>query len=1124
MANTPSSSQPVRAWTETVRIPTYGVGEPDRNPMFLDKRVYQGSSGAVYPFPMIDRIEDEKEDRDYVGVWLENEYLRVLILPQLGGRVQMAIDKTNDFHFVYHNRVIKPALVGLTGPWISGGIEFNWPQHHRPSTFLPVDWEIEEHADGSRTVWCSEIDRMNGTKSMHGLRLAPGRAVLEVQVRLFNRTAEPQSFLWWANPAFPAGDHHQSVFPPDVRAVMDHGKRAVSEFPIATGTYYKVDYSPGTDISRYRNIPVPTSYMAFRSDFDFVGCYDHERGAGLLHVADHHVAPGKKQWTWGHGEFGRAWDRHLTDDDGPYIELMTGAFTDNQPDFTWLAPFEEKRFSQYFFPYKDIDLVKNASVEAALGLQVNGQEIQIQAYLTSAKTALKVQLLRANEVLQSWIFDASPTHPFQASHPSGNVNEADLQLRLCDSDGNLLISYAPADVPEHGIPEPATAIAQPDQLESIEALFLAGLHLEQYRHATREPADYYREGLRRDPGDARCNEALGILLYRRGLFGQAQQHFHRAVDRLCAHNPNPSRGGAHYGLGLALERQGDFSTATNAYAKASWCDDTRGPAHFALARLACRDGAWCRALQQTEEALEHQAGNLRARHLRAWLLLHQNRLAEARSELKKILASDPFQGGALFESHLLDPVCTGLLKRRLGASAHNYLELARDYESAGLFERAIAVLEFFLSLQPDGDANGEVRDCLADFAWQLSRSGETIAHTRQAADYSRMAADFSRQGAESRPDYYFPNRLESIAMLQRRMQANPEDARLPFALGNLWYSKGQAGKAIACWQVAVEINPNFATAQRNLGLAAFNALQDPSEAWERYELAFALNPSDARILFELDQLAKRLAHEPADRLRRLLEFSSIVDQRDDLTLELATLLNLRGQHREALALISKRNFHPWEGGEGKVAAQYTLALSELARAALHAGLANVALDYLQQALDWPQSLGEGKLVGHQDNPIHLLRGLALHQLGRDADANGAFELASIGISDLSATHFYNDQPAETIYSQGLALRQLKREEEAQSRFQLLYQYGEQELDQKQTIDYFAVSLPDFLVFDADLNLNHQVHCRFLMTLALVGMGREAEAVEQQQRVLQMDPSHSGARLLCIPNGQSTSKR
>jgi hypothetical protein len=125
----------VRAWSEPVVIPTYGIGAPLKQPQFLNQRVYQGSSGVVYPFPVIDSVSDEKTDRTYMGVFLENAYLKILILPELGGRVQMALDKTNGYHFVYYNRVIKPALVGLSGPWISGGIEFNWPQHHRPSTF-----------------------------------------------------------------------------------------------------------------------------------------------------------------------------------------------------------------------------------------------------------------------------------------------------------------------------------------------------------------------------------------------------------------------------------------------------------------------------------------------------------------------------------------------------------------------------------------------------------------------------------------------------------------------------------------------------------------------------------------------------------------------------------------------------------------------------------------------------------------------------------------------------------------------------------------------------------------------------------------------------------------------------
>ena len=274
----------VKAWRETVVIPTYEVGKAEKNPIFLEKRVYQGSSGVVYPYPVIESIEEKPVDHEWQAVWLENEYIKVMILPELGGRVQMAYDKIRQRHFVYYNNVIKPALVGLLGPWISGGIEFNWPQHHRPSTYLPVDSTIEENEDGSVTVWVSENEKMFHQKGMAGFTLRPGCAYLEIKGQLYNRTDVPQTFLWWANPAVEVNDAYQSVFPQDVNAVFDHGKRAVSSFPIATGTYYKMDYSSGVDISNYKNIKVPTSYMAVNSKYNFEGGYENDTQAGMLHV------------------------------------------------------------------------------------------------------------------------------------------------------------------------------------------------------------------------------------------------------------------------------------------------------------------------------------------------------------------------------------------------------------------------------------------------------------------------------------------------------------------------------------------------------------------------------------------------------------------------------------------------------------------------------------------------------------------------------------------------------------------------------------------------------------------------------------------------------------------------
>ncbi|MGH7941830.1 MAG: DUF5107 domain-containing protein, partial [Limisphaerales bacterium] len=199
--NGQSAKDAVEVRVEEIVIPTYMPAPPDKNPMFLEKRVYQGSSGRVYPLPVTDRIREGRVDRKWKAVWIENRYLRVLILPEIGGRIHVLQDKTNGYDAIYRQPVIKPALVGLAGPWISGGIEFNWPQHHRPATFLPVDFEIERGPDGSKTVWCGDHDPMCRMKGMHGVCLHPGKSFLELKVRAYNRTPLVQTFLWWANVA-----------------------------------------------------------------------------------------------------------------------------------------------------------------------------------------------------------------------------------------------------------------------------------------------------------------------------------------------------------------------------------------------------------------------------------------------------------------------------------------------------------------------------------------------------------------------------------------------------------------------------------------------------------------------------------------------------------------------------------------------------------------------------------------------------------------------------------------------------------------------------------------------------------------------------------------------------------
>ena len=299
-----------------------------------------------------------------------------MILPEIGGRIHVGLDRTNDYDFFYRQNVIKPALVGLLGPWISGGVEFNWPQHHRPSTYHAgrahdrgaCGWRPHRLAQRARAD-----DRMKG---MVGICLHPGKAIVEAKVRLYNRTPFVQTFLWWANVAVQVHDQYQAFFPPDVTYVADHARRAMSRFPVARNattasiTAPGIGYFAGTRTSRFR----PRIWSRSRNSTSSADTITAATPASS-HVANHHIAPGKKLWTWGNAEFGYAWDRELTDADGPYIELMAGVYTDNQPDFSWLQPYETRTFSQYWYPIQEIGPVKNANQQVAVNLRTGQRRL-----------------------------------------------------------------------------------------------------------------------------------------------------------------------------------------------------------------------------------------------------------------------------------------------------------------------------------------------------------------------------------------------------------------------------------------------------------------------------------------------------------------------------------------------------------------------------------------------------------------------------------------------------------------------------------------------------------------------------------------------------------------------------
>lgn len=1084
----------LKAWKETVVIPTYEEGKPEKNPIFLEKRVYQGSSGVVYPYPVIESIANEKHDREWKAVFLENEYIKIMVLPELGGRVQMAYDKIKKRHFVYYNHVIKPALVGLAGPWISGGIEFNWPQHHRPSTYMPVDSTIEEHEDGSVTVWVSEMERMFHQKGMAGFTLRPGCAYLEIKGVLYNRTDVPQTFLWWANPAVAVNDYYRSVFPPDINAVFDHGKRAVSSFPIATGTYYKMDYSAGVDIANYKNIFVPTSYMGVNSKYDFEGGYEFDTEAGMLHVASHHVSPGKKQWTWGNGDFGRAWDRCLTDDDGPYIELMAGVYTENQPDFTWLMPYEEKEFTQYFLPYRELGVVKNANKDLLMNIDpIDGGKVRLKVFATSRQNVIIRLAGDDGREYMNREVEITPERIFEETIDVQGTLFSSLTLDFV-KDGRTVLTWHTEPDEIRPIPDAAEAALLPDQIKTVEQLYLTGLHLEQYRHATYNPTDYYLEGLRRDPNDVRCNNAMGLWYIRKGRFDLAEEFLTKAVKLIQKRNPNPYDGEPIYNLGLALKYQGRYDEAYSRFYKSTWNGAWQDAGYFACAQISCMQGRYTDALYEADRSLLRNWHSAKARALKAAILHRMGRDEEAVALCRESLKFDKFNYGCLYVEYLIekDGALLDELVSLMRGSAHNYDEIAIDFCSAGLWSEAESLWQVAI----DNDAVTPMTYYY--LGWCMQQAGD--------ADAAKKAWD---KGAAMSPDFVFPNRLEAILALRAALEVNQDDANANHYLGNLFYDKRQYDLAQNYWERAAELNPKFPTTWRNLALVYYNKRNDSKKALECMERAFFLDETDARILMELDQLYKKLQRPHSERLAFLQNYPELIGQRDDLVLEEITLLNQTGNYAEARRKLDAHQFHPWEGGEGKVPMQYQTARVELAKLAIADGRYDEAIGLLDECLVYPHNLGEGKLYGAQENDFYFLLGICYKAKGAEDRARYCFEQATLGSTEPAAAMYYNDAKPDKIYYAGLAFRALGDEKKARAYFNRLVNYGKQHLYEKVVMDYFAVSLPDLQIWDGSLDEANRIHCLYMLALGYAGLGDKAHSDRYRDEAEKMNINHQG---------------
>ncbi|MDD3336707.1 MAG: DUF5107 domain-containing protein [Eubacteriales bacterium] len=1023
---------------EPMTIPTYEPHPANTLPFFFEKKAYQGATGRVYPIPYTDRLSNHPVDKTYDSYTLENEHIKVTLLPELGGKIHGAVDKHNGYEFVYQNTVIKPAMVGLAGPWVSGGVEFNWPQHHRPTTFHPMEATPCQNADGSVTVWMGEAEPFHRMRGMVGITVYPDRSYVEAKAVVYNRTDTPLPFMWWNNLAVRVHDQYKATFPPDVAYGNDHDRRAVIPFPVMKGVYHTArpfDYGEGTDATWFSNIKLPTSVMVMRgqSDMNFLGGYDFAANAGTVTVSCHHTSVGKKMWTWGDGPFGRAWCANLTDNGDRYIELMTGVYTDNQPDFTYIMPGETKVFTQLWFPIHTIGEAKNASREGALSLRVENHKVCLGALPTCERRNATVRLSRNGEILFEKKMDLSPETAYcgECPLPQG-AKETELRLSLLDEQGKELLSYQPMDCSQKKAPAPRQIPPEPAQISSVEELYLHGAHLEQYKHHTYVPQDYYLEALRRDGTDLRCNLAMGRIMMEQADYASARKYLEAAVAKLKMRNDNPADTEAIYQLARLERLQGNIDQAYELFWQAAWQYAWRSPSYYEIACIELTRG-------QRESALEHLRLCLEtnARHYGARALLGY--LTKDEEALQAIVEEAPQDGLSRFCLYLLTgkPLSGYLLSR-----SEDLLDIALDLSHAGLGKEARTALE------------------------SCQQPSQLL--------YYHLAQLTGEEPKHCSLDYCFPNRLEDIPALCR------DEWQAQYLLGCLYYDRMNWTAAVEAWEEAARLKPDHAFTKRCLAQAYFDHMRQPQHALRLLEEAMALAPDNARILYELLQMQKNMGYSVRDRLTLLESHDSLARSRDDCFLDEIILYTQAGEYQKAKELLLSKRFNIYEGGEGKLTRHHGWLYTLMGYEAFRTGNSEEALALLKNGLEYPANYGEGRHYSAQEGNIYYYTGLTWEAMGNLARAREAYQAAANQPNQITEMSFFAAK----------AMEKLSRGEEARQVYTQMLEEGQNRLRNCHRFGYFGVGMAAPLPSELDIRRMNRIDGYVLLILGNVGLGKD----------------------------------
>ena len=966
----------------SLTLPTYKLEGENRNPVFRS----QYGVAHIYPYTLQDEIASLPTEVSYRTLILENRYLRVTVLPDLGGRVYSVYDKLSEREVFYKNDWIKFSPLAIRGAFFSGGVEFSFPVAHAPTTADPVNWDIRQKEDGSASITIGGLEHISRMRWSVRLTLFPDRCALAQDVQLYNPYSLPGRYHYWTNASLDANDGTEFVYP--LRRVRSYEFAGTASWPVSRLDLIQEDPGlPGmegvpmwpagrmlgpVDFRFQRNMLAQVSIFGRDVTWDFFGAWQHAANHGYAHFANHKDVSGMKLWSWGNAEVGVVNQTALTDDGSVYAETQCGAM-ETQLDFAFLAPAAQRAWREWWLPLRGLGGLTCASAECAALLKLmpdnSGDMVNLKIGVCPAaelgESTIEVSV--PGKVLVSVRAILSPDRPWGSTLPvfARDLAGHPIRLKVLDQDETPVLDYTLDRDPS---PIPAYMPMAEGTLKSSQDFYQLGLKHENFDNREQALSAYSR-AIRLDAENGEAHVRLGLMRLRTGDFPKAREHFRKAIS--CGR----AEGACYLGLICQLERQPKNAAALFNSVPAG--HPLSGTALMGLGCLAMGAKDWGRAMAYFERARLQDSASISATLLMGMAQRQNGQIKEARHRFEWVLARDPLNHMALHELVFIQPEAA--LQKKLASLLSDdrqyQLDLACSYFNAGLVDDAIAIIADFFSV------------------WPYPMLGYLGAYFAHAAGREDEAHAWLKKAADGSPEYVFPNRLEEFVALNYALEQSPQDYKARYYLGNFLYAHQRFEEGVRMWGEALPGLADFDVLYRNLGLAAWQREANLPKAIDFFERALALNPDNQDLYLHLDDLYKSTAsiEKRQELLEKILAHGKL---REDVHKRSILILVDLGHYEAALEIMQTQQFVPLEMDQS-FHDLYVRALLGRAEAHEAGGQVEEAIADYQRALEFPPNLGVGRPTTPSQAHVYYRMGLAYERLGRFKEALQAWRNAAI---------------------------------------------------------------------------------------------------------------------------------